>query len=86
MARRTTAGRQWGYFVRQSRVVKQRTIEPRAVISQVEALMEVGMTKSAVVDALGSLGITSAARIWNWLGAVSRISRHDRLLGRMMSR
>ena len=79
MAKRTTAERQWDYYARQSGVAKRRAMDRLAVINQVEALMEAGMTKSAAVAALASLGNTSAASIWNWLDAVSGISRHDRL-------
>lgn len=79
MAERRTPERQWDYYARQSGVAKQRALDRLAVINQVEALVEAGMTKSAAVAALASLGNASAASIWNWLGAVAGISRHDRL-------
>lgn len=79
MAKRTTAEKQWDDYARQSGVAKQRAMDRLAVINQVEELMKAGITKSAAVSALASIGNTSAASIWNWLGAVSGISRHDRL-------
>lgn len=79
MAERATRDTQWDYYDRQTDVAKQRAMDRLALVNQVEALVERGMTKSTAVAALASLGDASAASIWNWLGAVSSISRHDRL-------
>ena len=60
MAERRTPERQWDYYARQSGVAKQRAFDRLAVINQVEALVEAGMTKSAAVAALG--GIAESGR------------------------
>lgn len=70
---------QWDFYDRQTGVAKQRAMDRLIIVNQVEALVEGGMTKSAAVAALASLGDASAASIWTWLSAVSGISRHDRL-------
>jgi putative transposase len=70
---------QWDFYDRQTGVAKQRAMDRLIIVNQVEALVEGGMTKSAAIAALASLGDASAASIWTWLSAVSGISRHDRL-------
>ena len=79
MAPRMTVERQRNFYDRQSSVAKQRAIERFTVTMQVEALMNAGMTKSAAVASVASLGNASAASVWIWLAAVSGISCHVRL-------
>lgn len=79
MAGRTTPEEQWDFYARQTDVAKQRAMDRLALVNQVEALVEAGMTKSAAIAALARLGDASAASIWGWLGVVSGVSRHDRL-------
>ncbi len=79
MAERRNRVLQWQYYDRQTDVAKQRAFDRLILINELEALLDTGMTKSAAVAALASLGNASAASIWNWLGAMSGVCRHDRL-------
>jgi putative transposase len=79
MVERRNRDLQWEHYDRQTSVAKHRAMDRLILINQIEALVGTGMTKSAAVTALASLGHASAASIWNWLSSVAGVCRHDRL-------
>jgi putative transposase len=70
---------QWRFYDRQTGVAKRRAMDRLHIITEIETMVEAGISKSAAVASLAQSKKISASSIWNWLRAVANVPIYDRL-------